>query len=84
MPFAFIITLVQNVRVRMYYESLVGGAVWLDDVLVANTAVASAPLDLHVAAVAPASAPAVLHKPEVLATLCAVADNRNLNIDQLK
>ena len=84
MPFAFIITLVQNVRVRMYYESLVGGAVWLDDVLVANTAMASAPLDLHVAAVAPASAPAVLHKPEVLATLSAVADNRNLNIDQLK
>ena len=59
MPFEFIITLVQNVR--MYYESLVGGAVWLDDVLVANAAVASAPLDLHVAAVAPASAPAVLH-----------------------
>ena len=59
MPFAFIITLVQNVR--MYYESLVGSAVWLDDVLVADAAVASAPLDLHVAAVAPASAPAVLH-----------------------
>ena len=78
---AFIIILGQNVR--MYDESLVGGAVWLDDVLVADAAVTCAPLDLHVAAVAPAAAPAVLHKPVVLAALSAVPDNRNLNIDQL-
>merc|ERR1719154_137729 len=64
--------------VRMYDESLVGGAVGLDDVLVADAAVTCAPLDLHVAAVAPAAAPAVLHKPVVLAALSAVPDNRNL------
>ena len=70
--------------VRMYDESLVGGAVWLDDVLVADAAVTCAPLDLHVAAVSPAAAPAVLHQPVVLAALSAVPDNRNLNIDKLK
>ncbi len=69
-----------HIGVRMYDESLVGGAVGLDDVLVADAAVAGASLDLHEAAVSPELAPAVLHQPVVLAALGAVAHNRNLNI----
>ena len=66
----------------MCAESLVGGTVGLDDVLVADAAVAGAPLDLHVAAVSPELAPAVLHQPVVLAALGAVTHNRNLNKDK--
>ena len=58
----------------------VGSTVRLDDMLVANTTVTSASLDLHVARVTPAPAPGVLDEPVVHTSLLAISHHCDLMV----